>query len=104
MPDTQAQASPVNANVRYEGRDADVGAIVAFGVGLVAVGLILHLAVAWLFDEFKEDTRRADVPLPTLAAEKRKHLPRDLQKIPPPVLQESEIVDLERLRRAEDRQ
>ena len=55
-------------NVRYETRDAWVGAIVASSVGLVIVGLLVHLTAAWLFEAFKETVRREDTPLPTLAA------------------------------------
>ena len=89
-------------DVRYEKSDANVGAILAFGVGLIIVGIVVQVTAAWLFDAFKEMARRDDAPLPTLAARNRTQLPRDLPKIPAPVLQQSEVADLERMRRAED--
>jgi hypothetical protein len=91
-------------DVRYEKSDAKVGTILACGIGLAVIGLIVQLAAAWLFDVFQAKMRREDAPLPTLAAQDRVQLPRDLGKIPPPLLQQYEPVDLERLRREEDRQ
>ena len=77
--------------------------IFAFGIGLVILGLVVQVTAAWLFDAFKESVRREDRPLPTLASQERSQLPRDLRKIPLPVLQQNEVADLERLRREEDR-
>src|SRR5437870_3246838 len=91
-------------DVRYEKSDATVGMILAFGLGLVIVGLVVHVTVAWMFDAFKEAARREGKPLPTLTAKERVKLPRDLQKkVPPPRLQQNERADLERLRREEAR-
>ena len=104
MPEISDPPRLVNEDVRHEKSDAWVGAVVALGTGLFIVVLVIQLTVAWLFAEFKESVSREDAPLPALAAKERPRLPRDLRKIPPPVLQQSEIVDLKRLREAEDRQ
>jgi hypothetical protein len=91
-------------DVRYEKSDARVGVIFASGAGLVFVGIIVQFVAAALFDAFKETTSREDAPLPGLAAEKRAQLPRDLQEIPPPRLQENEAAELARSRRADEQQ
>jgi hypothetical protein len=89
--------------VRYEQSDAQFGIIFATGAGMLVAAVIIHLAVAWLFDFFREEQRLVDTPLPSLAAEERPQLPRDLPKIPAPVLQQNEVADLERLRQDEDK-
>lgn len=91
-------------DVRYEKRDANVGAILACGAGLALGILIVALVCAAMFDAFKARMARADMALPALAASERPQLPRDLGRIPGPVLQQDETVDLGRLRRSEDRQ
>lgn len=90
--------------VRYEKSDAQVGVIFATGIGMFVAGLVIHLAVAWLFDAFREAERRADTRLPTLAAQERTRLPRDLRKMPAPVRQQNESADLKRLRQTEEQQ
>jgi hypothetical protein len=90
-------------NVRYERSDAQVGTVCACGAGLALAVLVVCLVAAGLFDAFKASAQRQDTPLPTLAAQERLQLPRDVRKIPAPVLQENEPIDLERLRETEER-
>src|SRR6266849_3652980 len=90
------------SDVRYEKSDARVGAILALGVLLAAMGLMVLASIDWLFDSLKQGEQRKNQPLPSLAARERAQLPRDLDKIPQPRLQVSEPVDLAELRKAED--
>ena len=80
--------------VRYEKSDARIGVILAFGAGLVLALLVIHLVVMGLFDAFKAGTRHDDAPLAA-----GPQLPRNLKKIPPPLLQKNEIAELERFAR-----
>ena len=100
MPDPNSPLT--HPKVRYEKSDARVGAIIAFGVLLALLGLIVQASAGWLFDCLKEREQQKYQPLPSLAAKERARLPRDLDKIPQPRLQESEPVDLAKLRQAED--
>jgi hypothetical protein len=95
--------SAAHLDVRYEKSDAKVGAILACGVGLALAVLFVQLAALALFDAFKARTLREDTPLPALAAKERTQLPRDLGRIPGPLLQQDEPMNLERFRREEDR-
>lgn len=90
-------------NVRYEKSDASVGAIVLFGLGLAFVIVLVHLAAASLFGEFKTELASADSPVPATVARVRVRLPADVGRIPRPILQANELADLERLRQAEER-
>ena len=100
MPDPNSPST--HPKVRYEKSDAHVGAIIAFGVLLAVLGLIVQASAGWLFDCLKVREQQKYRPLPSLAAKERARLPRDLDKIPQPRLQESEPVDLAKLRQAED--
>jgi hypothetical protein len=92
----------VHPEVRYEKSDANIGAVLAFGAGLVVLGIIVHVAAGWLLASFKKSADRQYPPLPALAAKERPQLPQDLGKIPQPRLQQSQTVDLKELRHAED--
>lgn len=100
MPDPNPP--PAHSEVRYEKSDARGGAIIALGVLLAVLGLIVQASAGWLFDYLKEREHRKYQPLPALAAKQRAQLPRDLDKIPQPRLQESEPLDLAKLRHQED--
>jgi hypothetical protein len=100
MPDRNPP--PAHPEVRYEKSDARVGAVIAFGILLAVLGLIVQASAGWLFESLKEREHRKYQPLPALAAKERAQLPRDLDKIPQPRLQEAEPLDLTKLRQAED--
>src|ERR1019366_7197829 len=100
MPDPNP--APTHPDVGYEKSDAHVGAIIALGILLAVMGLIIHASAGWLFDGLKERERRKYAPLPALADRQRPQLPRDLDTIPRPRLQESEPLDLAKLRHWED--
>lgn len=95
--------NPSHGDVRYEKGDANIGGILGFAAGLLVLLLIVLATVAAMFDLFRDQARRDDPPLSTLAAQERLRLPRDLARIPSPRLQQDEIADLQRLRAEEDR-
>jgi len=100
MPDLNPPTA--HPEVRYEKSDARAGAIIVLGVLLAVLGLFVQASAGWLFDCLKEREQQKYQPLPSLAAKERARLPRDLDKIPRPRLQESEPVDLAKLRQEED--
>jgi len=72
---------PRNEQVRNEPRDVSVHGVVLFGVGLVVSGLLIHIALWWLFDALAasdKDSKRPSSPL----AESQKRPPP-----PPPRLE-----------------
>lgn len=46
----RADERPLNPQVRHEPRDVSARGVVLFGVGLVVSGMIIHIALWWLFD------------------------------------------------------
>ncbi len=95
------QTAP-HSDVRYEKSDVQVGSILAFGLGLTVAVVLVYLGVGWLFSGLRQEVRGDDTPLPALAAKERIHLPADLSRIPPPLLQKNEIADMERSRREDE--
>jgi hypothetical protein len=93
---------PAHPEIRYEKSDARIGWVVAFGIMLAVMVLIVHVSAVWLFDGLKVGEDRRYQPLPSLAAKERMRLPHDLEKIPPPRLQKSELMDMAKLRQAEE--
>ena len=93
---------PEHPEVRYEKSDAWLGGVIAFGIMLVLLGLLVQASAAWLFDDLKASDARKYQASPSLAAQERRHLPSDLDKIPPPRLQSSEPLDLRKLRETEE--
>ncbi len=91
----------VNPNTQHESSDANVRAIVWFGVGLIAFGVVAHLLALAMLDWCADVQKQQDKPLPPLAKKERLVLPRDLNRIPGPVLQQSEERDLDALRKEE---
>jgi hypothetical protein len=85
---------PVNPNVRFERKDANLRGIVVAAVALVVLTGAVHL----LFNPLA-GTQKAPVTLP---AGERVRLPQDLDKVPAPRLQVNQMKDLDELRREED--
>jgi hypothetical protein len=101
MPDLQVSPDlqeTVHPEVRYEKSDARIGSILLFAGALVGLGLLVHGVSAWLFHGLS--TGQAERPRPKLV-EQRPQLPRDIGKIPAPVLQQSEGADMQALRHKE---
>ncbi len=43
----------MNSDVRYEHRDVNVRAVLLFILGLIIVGLLMHISLRWLFNDLK---------------------------------------------------
>jgi hypothetical protein len=86
---------------RHETSDARIGPILWFGLGLGVVALVLHGLVAWMLAGFADYKQQSEPPLPPIA-EQRSQFPKDLNKIPEPRLQESEVGDMQAMRQKED--
>ena len=93
LPGGEAAARPAT---HHEERDVNIRAILAFGAGLVAVAIVIHVLVWLLFVYF--NAREAAQPPAEypLATEQDKRLP------PEPRLQTSPREDLRELRAGED--
>jgi hypothetical protein len=93
--------APAHPDVRRERTDANVQAIVTFGLSLAGLLILIHFLLLWMFDALEHREKSEDPGRPAIARE-RPVFPRDLKDIPPPMLQRVEDVDLEDLRRQED--
>jgi len=103
MPEQPATSQPSeHSDVGYEATDAKLGPLVAFGVGIVLLGLVAHGVCWWMFEALRASTARHDPGLPALAAKERPQLPKDLDKIPQPRLQVDESLAMDQFRRDED--
>src|SRR5436309_9284791 len=93
---------PVHPDVSHEKSDANVSRIVLVGVVMAVAAVIIHVGVAWQFEVYRARDERKQPPLSPLAAKERPKLPRDLDKIPPPRLEEGDRYDLNPQRQAEE--
>jgi hypothetical protein len=96
-----SHASPTNPEVRRERSDANVRAIVAFGIGLAGLAILVHLLLAWMFGSMDREEERNDPGLPKVA-QKRLRIPGELDELPKPILQKDDRYDLRALRKEED--
>jgi len=100
--DTSHQGQPVHSDVRYEKGDLRIGPVLAVGAALMVLAFIVHGALAWMFNDLKDEKNRNYPGLPALAAKERPKLPKDVGRIPEPRLQIDEPLDVVLLRRAEE--
>jgi hypothetical protein len=100
-PPAHGASEPVNPDVRFERKDANVRAIVWFAVGLAAVAAATHLLLTPLFDRMEWRKKPAGSVEPRLT-EDRLRLPKDLQRVPEPRLQINQELDLNALRKYEE--
>jgi hypothetical protein len=104
MPEPNEPHATENASVRYQAEDARISPVILTGIALILLAIVVHAATAWMYIVFasQEDARQA--PMPPLVAEKRLKFPRDLkaQRLPGPILQTNEALDLAKFRRAEE--
>jgi len=98
----RANEIPEHAGLGYETTDARIGPILGFAIGLAVFTVVVQLGLAWLFDVFRADARRESRPLPALAETERLQLPRDVDEIPKPRLQKSELADFQKQRQEEE--
>lgn len=78
----------------YEVRDASVGAVTKFGIGLAVIFVVVLLLMVWLQDYLRVEYKKAETPPSPLAIERQ--LP------PGPHLQVVPAKDLKQMRAAED--
>lgn len=94
-----AETEPVprrdNPDVSHERSDVNVRVIAAFGVGLVIVAFVIHIALYWLLGSYERSAVRRAPAISPLQAER--------QIPPPPRLQVSPPTDLAELRAAEEK-
>jgi hypothetical protein len=100
-PETERE-TPSNPEVRHETRDIDLRPILWFGLGLVVIGVVVHVWMAGLVTGFAEERARSQ-PARSALARERPRFPDNLSAIPEPRLQESEFLDAEQLRDKEER-
>jgi hypothetical protein len=92
----------VHATVRHQPDDVAVGRILIFAGALLLLAVVGHLVPLLLYGYFVKAEDAKQAPLPPLAAKERLKLPRDLDKLPAPVLRANDTIHLEELRRKED--
>ena len=96
MPHAAGHDDEHNPGVHHETTDVDFRGILAFGVGLIVVGILTAFVVWVLFKYFDAREARRVVPEYPLAATQEKREP------PEPRLQTNPREDMEELRRQED--
>lgn len=92
----------VHPDVQHETSDVQVRGIIWFGVGLAVFLAVVHMLMAGMFVWFDGLQRQQSKQLPPLAKRERAVFPKDLNRIPGPRLQESEVGDMQRLRQEEE--
>src|SRR5262245_57053765 len=98
MPETDHPTSETtNPEVRHERSDANVRAIIWFGVGLVTLGVVVHVMLAWMFVLLERDEDAEQKPIPRLIAEERQK--QEAELIPPMDALERSRQEKERLRK-----
>lgn len=81
----------------YEISDANPRAILLFGLGLVIVGIIVHVLVIGVYMLFYRQDRAAQPRLSILVQKESPKLPQDIDAIPSPRLVKDDIRALEQL-------
>jgi hypothetical protein len=85
-----------NPEVSHERSDVNVRAILVFGIGLLVVAVVIHIALYWLLAVYRNTSARQEPAANPLRAE---------NQVPPePRLQVSPRDDLAAMRTAEDKE
>jgi hypothetical protein len=87
---------PSHDSVHHEASDVDLRGVLRFGLGLLVVGIVIHLAVWLLFLYFADRATSRTGPQYPLAKDQENRLP------PEPRLQTNPRQDLRDLRASED--
>lgn len=85
-----------NPDVSHEVSDVNIRMILALAVGLIIAAIVIHIALYWLLEYYKERSARRQPAISTMPVEE--------QIPPPPRLQVSPQTDLAELRAAEEKQ
>jgi hypothetical protein len=78
---------PTTSGVAHERRDANVPALFAIGGGLLAVGVIIHLAVWGVFRLLEDRAEQRRVSFPLAAAQNARPLEARIDGVPKPILE-----------------
>jgi hypothetical protein len=84
-----------NPEVSHERSDVNIRAIVVFAIALLVAGGVIHVALYWLLEFYREEAPR---PAPVVTA------PRTEEQLPPPRLQISPRAELAEMRAAKERE
>src|SRR5262249_13628894 len=93
---------PLNPEVRFERKDANVRYIVLCAVALVVVAAVTHLVLRAVLEGMRSREKPAG-PVQPLLSQERLRLPADMNKVPEPRLQVSQETDMEQLRAYEEK-
>jgi hypothetical protein len=83
---------PDNVDVVHEESDVNVGAIIRYGIGLIAVAAVVHVFLFWLLGAYERRHDRAQTQAYPLAAGQQDRLP------PAPRFQENPQQEQQELR------
>jgi hypothetical protein len=87
-----AREAADNAEVVHEYSDVNVSAIIRFGIGLLVIGVVIHVFLWWLQGTYSRQNERVQTHVYPLAAGQQDRLP------PSPRLQDNPQQDLQDLR------
>jgi hypothetical protein len=96
MPNTPGPETPASASIGHEPHRFDIGGVLKAGVVLVILGAVSLVAASGFMTALEPSEAR-----PGSAASERRVLPKDIDRIRPPVLQDSNGDDLVALRKKE---
>jgi hypothetical protein len=89
---SELRDNPDNVDIVHEESDVNVGAIIRYGIGLLLVGVVVHVVLWWLLGTYERQNERAQTQVYPLAAGQSDRLP------PSPRFQENPQQDLRELR------
>jgi len=83
---------PDNVEVVHEESDVNVAAIIRYGIGLLVIGVVIHVFLWWLLGTYERQSERAQTQVFPLAAGQQNRLP------PSPRFQDNPQQELQDLR------
>lgn len=89
---SELRDNPDNPEVVHEESDVNVGAIIRYGIGLLAVAVVIHVFLWWLLGSYERRLDRAQTQVYPMAAGQQDRLP------PSPRFQRNPQEDLQELR------
>ena len=72
---SELREEPDNPEVVHEESDVNVGAILRYGAGLVAIALVVHVFLWWLMGVYERQDERAQTQVYPMAAGQQDRLP-----------------------------
>lgn len=96
------QHAAQNESVRYQHDDVNVWPIVAFGGAMIGFAVVALGVTLLLYRSFAASEDARQTSLPDIVVKERLQLPADIRRLPPPVLQTNEPLDMDSLRKTEE--